>query len=173
MTIELGYSTSKSVSFSVPKMRWWRHDVMWRDNYIVSSYRTPPRLKRVKELSTRLVPIVLGNFWATFGVWSNFFAVLASSSKFYLSKQFVSKIKVCSTYQARKSEQFDRKLQFVRIYWMFIRFSRSTNYLRVWWPDRKNFILRRQPSSTNNERTTIIPGRYNTLHQYCRRNDSS
>ena len=39
---------------------------------------------------TRPVLIVLGNFWAV-GVWSNF-AVLATSSKFFLSEQLLSKI---------------------------------------------------------------------------------
>ena len=47
------------------------------------------------------VSIMLGNFSATFGVWSNFFAVLPTSSKVRLSEQFLSKLQVYSTYQAR------------------------------------------------------------------------
>ena len=40
----------------------------------------------------RPVPIVLGNVWATFGVWSSqLFVVLATSSKFCPSRQFLKK----------------------------------------------------------------------------------
>ena len=43
---------------------------------------------------------------------------------------FESKIQVYSTYQARKSEQFVRKLQFMQIYWIFINVEFPVEYFQ-------------------------------------------
>ena len=54
---------------------------------------------------------LLNNFWCL----EQLFAVLATSSKFCLSEQFLREILVQSTYQARKSQGFRGKPQFMRI----------------------------------------------------------
>ena len=54
---------------------------------------------------------MLGNFW----LLEQLFAVLATSSNVYLSKQTLSKTQVYSTYQARKSQRCHRKLQVMQI----------------------------------------------------------
>ena len=54
------------------------------------------------------LPVVLGNFWRL----EQIFVVLATSSKFCLSEQLLSKYRFrAHIYQARKSQPFRRKLQ--------------------------------------------------------------
>ena len=78
--------------------------------FVVEKYRTQLEARKCSKVTLKYIchvnkvlhvangirkrpfPILLGNVWATLGVWSNLFAVLATTNKFCLSEQLLSKI---------------------------------------------------------------------------------